>query len=173
MKGSILIFGFTFHCHLILRLQLINHHWFRQRLATEQATNDNRKKCCPSQLTHAWWRHQMETFSALLAICVGNSPVTSEFPAQRQWPGALIFSLICAWISGWVINGEAGVLRRNHAYYDVTVMVCIIWPFLNENHCNLTSLINFTLFGEIKCTLTGHWFRQWLGTQQTINHYID
>ena len=30
-----------------------------------------------------WWRHQMETFSALLAICVGNSPVTGEFPAQR------------------------------------------------------------------------------------------
>ena len=30
-----------------------------------------------------WWRHQMETFSALLAIFVGNSPVTSEFPAQR------------------------------------------------------------------------------------------
>ena len=26
-----------------------------------------------------WWRHQMETFSALLAICAGNSPV----PAQR------------------------------------------------------------------------------------------
>ena len=30
-----------------------------------------------------WWRHQMETFSALLAICVGNSPVTGEFPTQR------------------------------------------------------------------------------------------
>ena len=30
-----------------------------------------------------WWRHQMETFSALLAICVGNSPVIGEFPAQR------------------------------------------------------------------------------------------
>ena len=29
------------------------------------------------------WRHQMETFSALLAICVGNSPLTGEFPAQR------------------------------------------------------------------------------------------
>ena len=25
----------------------------------------------------------METFPALLAICVGNSPVTGEFPAQR------------------------------------------------------------------------------------------
>ena len=31
----------------------------------------------------AWWRHQMETFSALLANCAGNSPVTGEFPAQR------------------------------------------------------------------------------------------
>ena len=30
-----------------------------------------------------WWRHQMKTFSALLAICAGNSPVTGEFPAQR------------------------------------------------------------------------------------------
>ena len=29
-----------------------------------------------------WWRHQRETFFALLALCEGNSPVTSEFPAQ-------------------------------------------------------------------------------------------
>ena len=29
------------------------------------------------------WRHQMETFFALLAICAGNSPVTGEFPTQR------------------------------------------------------------------------------------------
>ena len=31
----------------------------------------------------SWWRHQMETFSALLSICAGNSPVPGEFPAQR------------------------------------------------------------------------------------------
>ena len=31
-----------------------------------------------------WWRHRMENFSALLAICAGNSPVPGEFPAQRQ-----------------------------------------------------------------------------------------
>ena len=40
----------------------------------------------PSALSGAlktWWRHQMETFYALLAICVGNSPVPREFPAQR------------------------------------------------------------------------------------------
>ena len=32
---------------------------------------------------NAWRRHQMETFSALLAICAGNSPVPGEFPTQR------------------------------------------------------------------------------------------
>ena len=33
--------------------------------------------------TLSWWRHQMETFCALLAICAGNSPVPGEFPTQR------------------------------------------------------------------------------------------
>ena len=33
--------------------------------------------------TYSWWRHQIETFSALLALCARNSPVTGEFPAQR------------------------------------------------------------------------------------------
>ena len=31
----------------------------------------------------AWWRRHMETFSALLALCVRNSSVTGEFPSQR------------------------------------------------------------------------------------------
>ena len=30
-----------------------------------------------------WWRHQMKTFSASLAFCVGNSPVNDEFPSER------------------------------------------------------------------------------------------
>ena len=30
-----------------------------------------------------WGRHQMEAFSALLALCEGNSPVTGEFLSQR------------------------------------------------------------------------------------------
>ena len=62
------------------------------------------------------------TFSALLALCAGNSPVTGEFPAKGQWRGTLIFSLICARISGWVNNREAGDLRRHRAHYDVIVM---------------------------------------------------
>ena len=32
---------------------------------------------------YSWWRHQIETFSASLAFCAGNSPVTGEFPTQR------------------------------------------------------------------------------------------
>ena len=36
-----------------------------------------------TDLTTSWWRHEMETFSALLAICAGNSSVTGEFPTQR------------------------------------------------------------------------------------------
>ena len=67
-----------------------------------------------------WSRHQMETFSAWLAICAGNSPVNSA--RKGQWRGALMFSLICVWINGWVNNREAGDLRRYRAHYDVTVM---------------------------------------------------
>ena len=32
---------------------------------------------------YPWWRHQLKTFSVLLAICAGNSPVPGDFPAQR------------------------------------------------------------------------------------------
>ena len=43
----------------------------------------------------SWWRHQMEAFSALLAICAGNSPVPGEFSAQRpvRWSFHVFFDL--------------------------------------------------------------------------------
>ena len=67
-----------------------------------------------SDLIFPWWRHQMETFSALLAIYAGTH--------KGQWRGALRFSLICAAINGWESNRKAGDLRRHCAHYDVTVM---------------------------------------------------
>ena len=77
----------------------------------------------------SWWRHQMETFSALLAICAGNSPVTGKFLAHTgQWHGPLMFSLIWAWMDGWVNNGEAGDLRRYRAHYDAIAMMCLFTP---------------------------------------------
>ena len=41
------------------------------------------RKMFPFDDVTPWWRHQMEKFSALLAICAGNSPVPGEFPTQR------------------------------------------------------------------------------------------
>ena len=43
----------------------------------------------------SWCNHYMETFSALLAICAGNSPVPGEFPAQRPvtWSFDVFFDL--------------------------------------------------------------------------------
>ena len=64
----------------------------------------------------------METFSTLLALCAGNSPVTGEFPTQRPVTRSFDISLICAWINGWVNNRETGNFRRHRANYDVTVM---------------------------------------------------
>ena len=64
----------------------------------------------------------METFSALLTICAGNSPVAGEFPAQRPVTRSFDIFLICVWINGWVNNREAGDLRCYRTYYDVTVM---------------------------------------------------
>ena len=50
---------------------------------------------------------------------IHRSPVNS--PHKGQWRGALMFSLICARINGWVNNGETGDLRRHRAHYDVIV----------------------------------------------------
>ena len=63
------------------------------------------------------WRHKMETFSTLLAIYAGNSPVSGEFPSQRP-----VTRSFHARINDWVNNREAGDLRCRRAHYDVTVM---------------------------------------------------
>ena len=65
-----------------------------------------------------WWRH----FPLYWPFVHGIhwSPVNS--PHKDQLRVALMFSLICAWINGWVNNDEAGALRRHSARYDVTVI---------------------------------------------------
>ena len=77
----------------------------------------------------AWWRHQMETFSALLAI--HRSPV--NIPHKGQWRGSLMLSLVCAWINAWVNNRKTGDLRRHRAHYCVIVMGR---RFVDENRKN-------------------------------------
>ena len=71
-----------------------------------------------------WWRHQMETFSALLALCEGNPPVSGGFPSQRSVTRCFCaFFDLCLNKPGWANNRDAGDLRRHRAhYYDVIVM---------------------------------------------------
>ena len=65
----------------------------------------------------------METFSALLALCAWNSPVTSEFPLQRPMTQRFdVFFDLRLNKNGLVNNQDAGDLRRHRAHYDVIVM---------------------------------------------------
>ena len=69
------------------------------------------------------WRHQMETFAALLATCAGNSPVLGEFLAQRSVTRSFGVFVDLRPNKRLVWNGEAGDLRRHRAHYDVIVML--------------------------------------------------
>ena len=66
----------------------------------------------------------METFSALLALCEGNPPVTDGFPSQR--PVTENFDVFFDQTVEPTIH--AGDLRHHQAHYDVTVMIYLIAP---------------------------------------------
>ena len=72
----------------------------------------------------------METFSTLLAICVGNSPVTGEFPAQGTVTRSFDIFWMYSWLNDWVNIGQAGDLRCHYAHYDVTVMTVDVLALL-------------------------------------------
>ena len=88
-----------------------------------------------------WWRHQMEAFSALLALCEGNSPVTGGFPSQRPVTRSfdVFFDLR---LNKW-LRKQSSDLRLHRSHYDVTVM--------NIPPCYMITVANtcgadFTLF---------------------------
>ena len=64
------------------------------------------------------WKH----FPCYWPFVQGIHRSSVNSPHKGQWRGALMFSLISAWINGWVNNLEAGDLRRHRTHYDVTVM---------------------------------------------------
>ena len=96
------------YVHLVLNLILDHWQGMRRGLighAAKQSWRNSR------------WRHQKETFSALLALYAVNSPLTAD---KGQWRGALMFPLICSWTRGWVNNRDAVDLRRHRARHKVT-----------------------------------------------------
>ena len=90
------------NCYVVISQIFVK---LRNFLLGEHSTRYNKK-------LYSWWPHQMETFSVLLVLCAGNSPVSDEFPS--------FFDLhLNKQLSS---NGEAGNLRRHGAHYDVLVM---------------------------------------------------
>ena len=79
----------------------------------------------------------METFSALLAICAGNSPVTGEFPAQRPVTRSfdVFFDLrLNTWLSkqsrgSWFETPSHPSWRHCNAYSTfLSLLVTVIKP---------------------------------------------
>ena len=85
----------------------------------------------------------METFSALLTICAGNSPVTGEFPTQR--PVTQSFDVFFDLRLNEPLS-EAGDLRRYRAIYDVTVMSKLMMTQYDDaqmrGHVSISCMIN-------------------------------
>ena len=96
-------------------------------------------------VTWPWCRHQMETFSALLAICAGNSPVPGEFPTQRPVTRSfdVFFDLRLnkrlskqSW--GWWFKTLSRPLWR-HSNDDVVIWTrSHYWPFVRGGGFPLT-----------------------------------
>ena len=86
------------------------------------------------RIKETWWRHLMETNSALLAICAGNSPVPGEFPTQR--PVTRSFDVYFdlrpnKWLSkqwwGWWFETSSCPLWRHR---NGVGLVCYIYTYI-------------------------------------------
>ena len=72
----------------------------------------------------SWWRRHMETFSALLAICAGNSPVPGEFPAQR--PVTRSFDVY------FDLRPNKGLSKQSRGWWFETLS-CSLWRHRNSS----------------------------------------
>ena len=84
----------------------------------------NSLKPCDAYDICSWWRHQVETFSALLAICAGNSPVHGEFPAQR--PVTRSFDVF------FDLRPNKRLSKHSRGWWFETLL-CPLW-----HHCNVS-----------------------------------
>ena len=64
------------------------------------------------------WKH----FPRYWPFVRGSHLSLVDSPHKGQWCGALMFSLICAWINGWAKNRDTCDLRCHGAHYEITVM---------------------------------------------------
>ena len=127
----------SLHNDLKSAVKLTTEQWFRLWFSIECARNfdvnrwynDHWHLHINQKAEKTTWGHDMETFSTMMTPSNENifrvtGHLCGEFTGQ--WRGALLFSFICAWIYGWVNNGEAGDMRRHRAHYDVIAMTLLI-----------------------------------------------
>ena len=80
-------------------------------------------------------------------------------PHQGQWRGALMFSLMCAWINDWVNNEESGDLKRYRTHYDVTAMLInetLITPLtMKRKYCHVDCVV----FANLQMTVSSTSFQ--------------
>ena len=98
----------------------------------------------------SWWRHQMETFSALLTICAGNSPVPGEFPAQR--PVTRSFDVF------FDLRPNKRLSKQSWGWWFETLSRPL-WRHRNVLHLFHTRPIG-TAFRWVKCS-TEFWSKTW------------
>ena len=113
---SILIHEFSYVCPLWY------HNWYWHCIGIWIYHCDRDLGWLENGIFITIWCHQVEKFSALLALFEGvpRSPVNS--PHKGQWRRALMYPLICAWTNDWVNTRDPDDLRRHGVHYDVTVM---------------------------------------------------
>ena len=85
------------------------------------------------EIIDPWWRHQMETFSALLAFCEEIQRSLLNSPHKGQWRGTLMFLWSAPHPNGWANHPGAGDLRHHPVQYDFTVM----WYFYRNCYKHL------------------------------------
>ena len=90
------------------------------------------------------WKHFPRYWPSVRGI--NRSPGNS--PHKGLWRGALMFPLICAWINGWVNNGEAGDWRQRRAHHGINVMNSIRTLSRSHENVNLLQLANISLFAH-------------------------
>ena len=132
---TFLRWAFFMTWNLIQQISRQNQSLLRSQgciMNTFSCSSEYQVRFLPGVISHAdviQWEHFPRYWPFVRGI--HRSPVNS--PHKGQWRGALIFSLICAWINGWINNREAGDLRSHCAHCDVTIMSYP--PF---NGCNLS-----------------------------------
>ena len=201
-------------------LGLLNFHWGHRLLGVNEATQNDMGKIGHCRITakhNKSWTVR-KSWDVIPCECIDNSwdnqtmqglhddvikwkhmPCYWPFvqgihrsPHKGQWRGALMFSLICAWINGRVNNGEIGDLRRHRTHYYVTLMVsclqrcliisyrqckynCRFTVFIARNRIHWMDFLRRKLYGDISMSIWSffnHYSifqRSWTGNTAVCN----